>query len=764
MIPAFRNRTIKAKLMLLVMLTSGLALLLTVMLIGLSDRFLLRRAMGRDLRSLADIIGANASSAIDFDDEAAAAKTLATLEHRAYILGAAIYVKDGKVLAGYTRHDQPKTTDWPKAGEHESHRFQNGELVLFQPILRGNDQLGMIYLRADMVEMRALLWLYAIIGTVILGAALLVAYLVSSRLQKVISEPILDLAGTAREVSEKKNYSARAKKRTDDEIGFLIDRFNEMLARIEQHERELKSVNEQLRESQEEAMAATHAKSQFLANMSHELRTPLNAIIGYSEMLQEEAGDSGNQTFVPDLKRIHSAGKHLLNLINDILDLSKIEAGKMELFLETFDLATVLDDVVATTELLVKKKNNHLKIVRAGSLGTVRADLTKMRQSLFNLLSNASKFTENGTVTLEAVRESSAGRDWIIFRVSDSGIGMTPEQVGRLFQAFSQADASTVRKFGGTGLGLAITRHFCRMMGGEVNVTSESGKGSTFTIRLPAEVRELPEEPARRAPASADSLPIEGNTVLVIDDEAPARDLLQRFLNKEGFHVECAADGPCGLQLAKKIRPTVITLDVMMPGMDGWAVLSALKGDPELAEIPVIMLTIVDDKNLGYALGAADYVPKPVDRDRLLTALQRFRHLPEPHLVLIVEDDDATRNLMARMLEKEGWTAMEAVDGIDGLAKLAQEKPALILLDLTMPRMDGFAFVAELHKHTIWRTIPVVVVTARTLTPEDRLQLSGYVEKILQKEAFTREALLMEVRELVSRCVRQRKAKNDWVA
>ncbi len=761
MIPVLSRRTIKAKLTTLVMLTSGLALLISVTLIGINDTVLFRRAMVQDLRTLAAIIGAIGSSALDFDDEAAATKTLATLAHRGHIVRAAIYNKEGKVLAGFERGSAEKAAAWPSP-RLDGHEFADGELVLFQAIERAGEKIGTIYLRLDLEELRSLMTRYVMIGAAILVGALLVTLLVASKLQQSISRPILDLANTAREVSENKNYSARAVKRTDDELGFLIDRFNEMLGRIEQHERELKAVNGQLVESQQHAMAATQAKSQFLANMSHELRTPLNAIIGYSEMLQEDAEDAGDTTGVADLKKIHTAGKHLLNLINDILDLSKIEAGKMELYLETFDLGTLLGDVVTTVELLVKKNQNRLIFTAGVNLGSIRADLTKVRQSLFNLLSNATKFTDNGTVTLDVRREPAAGGDWIVFRVSDSGIGLSPEQMNRLFEAFTQADASTVRKFGGTGLGLTITRRFCRLMGGDVTVESQAGKGSTFTIRIPAQVAPV-EPPERRALVNLGSVPTEGNTVLVIDDEASARDLLQRFLNKEGYHVECAANGADGIQLAKTILPSVITLDVMMPGMDGWAVLTALKADPVTMAIPVIMLTIVDDKNLGYALGAADYVSKPLDRERLAGALQKFRNLPAPRTVLIVEDDGPTRLLMARMLEKEGWTTMQAADGVAGLEQLEHHKPALILLDLMMPRMDGFAFVAELHKRAEWRLIPVVVVTAKTLTPEDRLQLSGYVEKILQKEAFTRDELLLEVRELVQRCIRQDMGKNGWV-
>jgi signal transduction histidine kinase/DNA-binding response OmpR family regulator len=501
------------------------------------------------------------------------------------------------------------------------------------------------------------------------------------------------------------------------------------------------------------AIASQH-KSQFLANMSHELRTPLNAIIGYSEMLQEEAEDLGQEDLLPDLQKIHAAGKHLLALINDILDLSKIEAGKMELYLERFDLALMIRDVVTTINPLVEKNTNTLEVHGADEIGAMRADLTKVRQALFNLLSNACKFTRQGVISLDVVRDTAAGGDWITFSVRDTGIGMSPEQMGKLFQAFSQAKASTTRQYGGTGLGLAITKHFCQMMGGDITVESEVGKGSTFTIRLPAEVSSPKAQPVPAIEAKSEALPEGTSTVLVIDDDPRVRELLQRFLSKEGFQVASASGGEEGLRLAKHLRPTAITLDVMMPGMDGWAVLTALKADPDLAEIPVIMLTIVDNKNLGYALGAADYLTKPVDRDRLVAILQKYPREDPSRPVLVVEDDAATREMLRRMLDKEGWRMTEAEHGRVALERIAAHRPALILLDLMMPEMDGFQFVAEVRKQEAWRSIPIIVVTAKDLTEADRLRLNGYVDRILQKGAYSREELLCEVRDLVAACVR----------
>jgi signal transduction histidine kinase/CheY-like chemotaxis protein len=753
--PAFRQTTIKRKLIALIMLTSSVALLVAFAFMIGSDYLTFRSGMVRDLRTLAAVVGTNGSSALDFDDEEFAAKTLAALAATPNITTAAIYTKDGRVLAKYLRDKQSELP--PEQPGPEKYVFKNGYLMLFRPILRGEERIGSIYLQSTLDEMNARLARYAGIGGAIVLGASLIAFLFSSRLQRVISNPVLSLAHTAKVVSERKDYSLRAEKRTDDEIGFLIDRFNEMLTQIEEHEKEIQEVNEQLVQSEQRARAATQAKSHFLANMSHELRTPLNAIIGYSEMLQEEAQDSGQESFIPDLKKINRSGRHLLDLINDVLDLSKIEAGKMELYLETFDIPNLLEDVSTTVQLLMQKNSNTLEVRCPANLGAMRADMTKVRQSLFNLLSNASKFTKNGKITLEAAREISPPKaDWIVFRVSDTGIGMTPEQQDRVFEAFSQADSATARDFGGTGLGLTITKTFCRMMGGDVALTSEPGKGTTFTIRLPTEVREPKAESAAASESSA-APNMEGTPVLVVDDDADTRQVLKRFLNRKGFPVECASSGEEGLRLARELHPMAIILDVMMPGMDGWAVLSTLKSEPEVRDIPVVMLTIVDDKNLGYTLGASDYMIKPVDREHLIQILAKFRDVPPPRFALVVDDEEPARKMLTQILEKERWTVVQAENGLVALELIAKQRPDLILLDLMMPKMNGYQFVAELHKRDDWRSIPIIVVTAKDMSTEERLALDGYVEKVLPKHALTEDALLTEIQDLIAACVKAKK-------
>jgi CheY-like chemotaxis protein len=517
---------------------------------------------------------------------------------------------------------------------------------------------------------------------------------------------------------------------------------------------------EEAQKARAEAENANQSKSQFLANMSHELRTPMNAIIGYSEMLMEEAEDLEQEAFIPDLQKIHGAGKHLLSLINDILDLSKIEAGRMELYLENFEIGTLVNDVVATINPLVAKNGNNLTINCAENLGIMHADLTKVRQSLFNLLSNASKFTENGTITLTVSRQNIDERDWIQFQVSDTGIGMTPEQMGRLFQAFTQADASTTRKYGGTGLGLAITKKFCQMMGGDIMVESLSGKGSTFTVQLPVEVEKLtkvetPEQPQGDSPSDKQS------TILVIDDDPTIHDLMKRFLTKQGFQVRTANSGLEGLRLAKELQPEAITLDVMMPGMDGWAVLAALKADPETAHIPAIVMTIVDDQNLGYALGAADYILKPINRNQLMSVLQKYGASQSPNSILVVEDDPINREMLRRQLEKDNWQVIAVENGREALEAIATHPPRLIISDLMMPEMDGFELVHELRQSPRWRSIPVIVLTAKELTETDRQKLYGHVEKIFQKGSYQRQALLAEVHDLLAEAIARRKTKQS---
>ncbi|MBV8752046.1 MAG: GAF domain-containing protein [Hyphomicrobiales bacterium] len=528
----------------------------------------------------------------------------------------------------------------------------------------------------------------------------------------------------------------------------LLQTFGNQSVLAIQNARLFREIEEKGRELAE----ASKHKSQFLANMSHELRTPLNAIIGVTEMLREDAGDLKREDEIEPLDRVLRAARHLLGLINDILDLSKVEAGKMEIHIEEFAIAPLVDDAVKTIETQAAKNNNRLVVNCNPEIGVMRADQTRVRQALLNLLSNANKFTERGTVTIDAQRHREAGRDWITMAVSDTGIGMTPEQVGKLFQEFSQADSSTTRKYGGTGLGLAISRRFCQLMDGDITVKSELGRGSTFTIRLPAagggDV--LPAVAQTSAAPSPRTGPGKAPLILIIDDDVTVRDVVGRFLEREGFSVAKADGGKEGLRMARELRPAAVTLDIMMPDLDGWTVLAAIKGDPDLVDLPVVLMTIVDEKNRGYALGATEYLVKPVDRQKLMEVLRGLCGSAGRPL-LIVDDDDLGRRQIRAALEQQGWTVTEAIDGRDALTKLSDARPDVIILDLMMPEMDGFAFLEEMRRNAEWRDIPVVVVTAKDLTDADRWRLNGGVERIIQKT--DRDDMLREVRSVLAKCV-----------
>ncbi|MEM8777460.1 MAG: response regulator [Cyanobacteria bacterium P01_G01_bin.49] len=540
-------------------------------------------------------------------------------------------------------------------------------------------------------------------------------------------------------------------------INLMAEQIQSLLGEKEERNAELAFNIEEVKKAKASAEEANQAKSSFLANMSHELRTPMNAIIGYSEMLQEEAEDLGQEDFLPDLQKIHASGKHLLNLINDILDLSKIEAGRMEIYPETFEVTTLIEEITATIDPLIQKNANSLIIRCSDDVGSMYSDLTKMRQSLFNLLSNASKFTDKGTITLDVERYSKDNRDWLRFQVSDSGIGISPDQIDKLFKEFSQADASTTRKYGGTGLGLAITKKFCQMMEGDISVKSQAGKGSTFTIDVPAQVT-VAQNPTLAERSENVHLPSHSlDTILVIDDDPQVRDIIERFLTKQGFFVKTASSGQEGLKLAKEIQPDAIILDVMMPEMDGWAVLSTLKADTQLAQIPVTMMTMVDDKNRGFALGATDYLLKPIDRHALMAILERYQLNPSASTVMVVDDEATMREMTRRQLEKQGWDVIEAENGLQALEMMANYSPALIVTDLMMPEMDGFELIERLREHPQWNLVPVIVLTAKDLTQNESDRLNVSVQRVFQKGAYDRHTLLLEVYDRVSSAIALRK-------
>jgi len=582
-------------------------------------------------------------------------------------------------------------------------------------------------------------------------------------LEAVVSRSLVDLGNQSPQ-----DWIAERRARREHSGGFAEYRYGARYIRISERRiqgggtvavysdiTELRQHNLELEQARELSEVANRTKSQFLANMSHELRTPLNAIIGYSEILQEDAADGGQEDFIADLNKIEGAGRHLLGLINDILDLSKVEAGKMEVFIEEVDIPSLLEEVGAIIRPLVAKSGNTLELRVAPDVRSIRTDRTKVKQCLLNVLSNASKFTQNGKLTLAIERSD---RATVQITISDTGIGMSPEQLGRLFQAFSQADASTTKKFGGTGLGLAITRHFCRLLGGDISVASRVGEGSTFKIVI-SDQTAGPPQPAASSELSAKSAPNAKDdgvsvTVLVVDDDAASRDLLTTSLKREGYRTVQARGGDEALELALKLRPDAITLDVLMPKTDGWAVLGALKANPELCDIPVIMVTVAPDRGIGLSLGAAEVMTKPVDRAELTALLRHLLSRDGP--ILLVEDDLATRETVRSTIAKMNLTVAEATNGRQALSWLAENPaPALILLDLMMPEMDGFEFLDTFNSHADWRHVPVVVITAKQLTAAERGLLA--VRTVIEKG----DSIDRDIAAAIGKAVGRRPARAD---
>ena len=514
---------------------------------------------------------------------------------------------------------------------------------------------------------------------------------------------------------------------------------------LKQREVDLETTVSQLNEAKELADGANKAKSQFLANMSHELRTPLNAVIGLTEMLKEDAEDDGNDDYLEPLERIHGASKHLLNLINDVLDLSKIEAGKVELYNENFSLPALLEEVADTSRTLVEQKNNQLLLNIEPGIAFINADVTRTKQIVLNLISNAAKFCENGNISINVKSKKSSKKRLIEIDVKDTGIGMTKEQIDKLFHAFTQADASTTRKYGGTGLGLTIVQNLARLMGGDVSVNSELGKGTTFKVTIQdIEVEKTSGVDAEdleslNRQAALVSKKDGKSTILVIDDDPTIRDLMTRHLEKNNFSVLQALDGAQGIKMAREYKPDAITLDILMPEMDGWSVLRTLKADKQVSDIPVVMASIIDEKKKGFSLGAADYLSKPVERDRLIGSISKLLGGNTGKVILIVEDNDDLRFTVKEALTSAEYIVLEASNGkeaLDVLNNKSNETPDLILLDLMMPKMNGFEFL-EAYRKEFEKQAPVVVITGADLDENDKKYLSSETSRVLEKSSMS---------------------------
>ncbi len=600
--------------------------------------------------------------------------------------------------------------------------------------------------------------------------------------EEALKEKTRDLEEQARQLKEEIASRRQAEEALKEKTRDLEEQARQLKAEIasrsqaeealKEKTRDLEEQTQQLKEeiasrqlaeeslvvAREDALAGARLKGDFIANISHEFRTPLNAILGYGEIIKFEAEKLGRADLVEDINSIETAGRHLLGLVNDILDFSKIQAGKVDLAVERFSLETLVEDVMATIRPLARRNDNRIQVAFEGSPGEMNSDPARLRQVLLNLLSNANKFTEDGEVVLDVRRRRIGDRDWVQFTVRDTGIGIDPEKILTLFQAFTQGKATTTRKYGGTGLGLSICHRLCQMLGGDISVSSDRGKGSVFTVNLPADVSqpEIPgmleatsvpesfpvghEEKDETAPPEAATPAGEDasrDLLLVIDDDQIVRDLVRRFSEREGYRVMTASSGEEGLRLAREASPDIITLDVMMQGMDGWTVLEQLRADPALQKTPVVMLTILDEKERALGLGANEYLVKPIDWKLFFAALKKHRTTYPETPLLVVEDDLANRKAICRLLKREGWHVVEAIHGRSAFKIMERETPGVILLDWMLPDMEGPEFLERLQADPRLRRVPVLMVTAKELSDTEIQSLEGKVDRVLKKGHYS---------------------------
>ncbi len=518
--------------------------------------------------------------------------------------------------------------------------------------------------------------------------------------------------------------------RMSDEVGGLID-----------------ARTGEMETARDEAREASDQKTKFFANMSHELRTPLNAILGYGEMLYEDCEDLGYDDLLPDLKKITSSGSHLLSLINNILDLSKIEAGKMELFITSFEIENMVETIKNISEPLAAKNDNGFVVHFDGAMGSMSQDETKLRQCLTNFLSNGFKFTKNGTVTLDVRARSVEGVEFIDFAVIDTGAGMSAEGVAKVFEEYTQAERSTSANHGGTGLGLPISKKFAEMMGGEVVLTSEEGVGSVFTLSVPRECAEYNEDDVD---SNIINLDADDNLVVLVDDDVAMHDLIKRTISKLNLTLIGATNSEKGMELIREVKPKLILLDVLMPGRDGWSLLKECKTDKELKEIPVIMISQLNQSNLAASLGANDYLTKPIDRSHFVNTVQRLLGTgAKNQKVLVIDDDKDVRELLSRLLKDAGYRPIDARDGKEGLER-TKDEPALIILDLEMPRMDGFEFLDNYIKDVPEdKRAPVLVFSGKDLTDVQEDLLKERVVGLVKKDDVSMDNLSKMIQSIV---------------
>jgi signal transduction histidine kinase/CheY-like chemotaxis protein len=752
------------------MASLGMALLLVSLAFVAYELITFRATMVRTLSAQAAIMAHQSTSALVFQDPESARATLAALAAEPHVVSAAIYDRDGTLFASYGRPGAGSSPPRPPAAG-EAHSFERDRLVLPRRIVFDGAPLGTVVIESDLDELRTRLQRYAVIVAGVMLVSFALAYGTARRLQRAITGPILHLAATAQAVSSQQDYSVRATGTARGELGLLVRTFNHMLDQIQDRdaalqraradlegqvaerthnlqaeiterkllEDKLRAKNSELEEQSRRVQEATRLKSEFLANMSHELRTPLNAIIGFAELMHDGKVGPVSPAHKECLADILTSSRHLLQLINDVLDLSKVEAGKMEFRPERVEVAKVIGEVKDILRGLTAKKRIRLAVEIDPGLQEVVLDPGKLKQVLYNYLSNALKFTpDGGRVTVRARLEPPGH---FRLEVADTGIGIRPEDLGRLFAEFQQLDASTSKAHPGTGLGLALTKRIVEAQEGRVGVSSVVGQGSVFHAVLPRLARMAAVDtssPLSRRLAGAP-------TLLVIEDDTKERAWLVETLSSAGYAVEVAATGHDAIARCRQRAYDGITLDLLLPDMGGWDVLKAIRGEGPNRATPTVVVTVVAEKGVGAGYAIHDYLAKPVRAEDLLASLRSAGlHPSVGRPVLVVDDDPKARRLMDTMLQAIGYSFIEAASAEQGLGLAAQQPPAAVILDLFMPGMDGFEFLERFRAMPAGRGTPVIVWTVKDLTAEDQGRLAASAQAVVLKGGT--ERLMEELR------------------
>ena len=718
---AFSTLPFRAKVVVLIASSVALALLLSSLGLIAIQFFTDHSLAERRHEQIARVISANVAPAILFGDVAATREILESTAGIEDIGAVRVFGADQKLFAQYV----------PDAVQQTSASYWSDAAGF--PILVDDEKVGELQLsihNRGIMDILADTWLVTI---ALFGLCLGMALVVARWLSAMTFRPIDRLVATMQTITESGDYSTRLPPEPDPDFETIASSFNAMLGKVEVSSAALTGTAEELRAARDDADKANLAKSQFLANMSHELRTPLNAIIGYTEVLKEELEEAELTQSIDDVQWIYSSAQQLLVLINGILDLSKIEAGRMDVEVHEFDVAGLLHEVAAMLGPLATQKNNRLHLQIDPSVGMMRTDSAKLRQCLLNLGSNACKFTENGHVFILA---RAVGED-LVFTVSDTGIGMTPQQLDQLFHPFTQADATTTRRYGGTGLGLTITWRFAQMLEGDVDVESSPGEGSTFTLRVATSLGKGAHQADRaREPVQLDVKKGERPLALIVDDEPSAVQLLARMAEQAGFDVISANDGEQCLALARQCEPDVILLDIAMPRLNGWQVLEQLEQDSALKTIPTVVVTVDDSQRRAFEAGASDHFLKPVSRSELNEVFSQYADRSEGK-VLIVEDDTATARLYERGIAQMGFETDIASNGTDALFRLRQEAFGFVVTDLRMPMGSGFDLIEAIGEFPEDSRPRVIVVTGKQLDEEEADRLEGKVVQLLRKNGLS---------------------------